>query len=263
VDTAENKEHIVNSTDRLLCLALDVGEGILRNGGEINRVEDTIERICKAYGAAHVEVFTIISVIHAAIRMPDGSYSSQMRRVRVTSNNLAKLEDFNALSRHICKEKPSFEDFDEKIREVKSHRGYPKSVQIAASGVATGGFALFFGGSIKDALVATVLGVLIALIDMYSSKRLNNMAKTVISSFAATVLAALCVKLGIGDSVDFIMIGTIMILVPGVAFGIAMRDLLCGDLLAGTLKTLQACMLALMIAFGYMMGMLVVGGVIV
>ena len=33
----------------LLCLALDVGEGILKNGGEVSRVEDTIERICYAY----------------------------------------------------------------------------------------------------------------------------------------------------------------------------------------------------------------------
>ena len=260
MDTTENKAHVDNLTDRILCLALDVGEGILRNGGEINRVEDTIERICTAYGAAHVEVFTIISVIHAAIRMPDGSYSSQMRRVKVTSNNLAKLEEFNALSRYICKGKPSFEEFDKKIKEVKAHRAYPKSLQVAASGVATGGFALFFGGSLMDALVAAILGIIIAFVDMYSSKRLNIMAKTVISSFAATILAALSVKLGIGDSVDYIMIGAIMVLVPGVAFGTAMRDLLCGDLLAGTLKTLQACMLALMIAFGYMMGMMVMGG---
>ena len=97
----------------LLCLALDVGEGMLKNGGDVNRVEDTIERICRAYGAEHVEVFTIISVINAAVRMPDGSYSSQLRRVKSTSNNLGKLERLNALSREICREKPSLDDFDE------------------------------------------------------------------------------------------------------------------------------------------------------
>ena len=59
--------------DDLLRLALDVGEGMLKNGGEISRVEDTIERICRAYGAVHVEVFTIISVIHASVRMADDS----------------------------------------------------------------------------------------------------------------------------------------------------------------------------------------------
>ena len=52
----------------LLCLALDVGEGMLKNGGEVSRVENTVERICKAYGAVHVEVFSIISVIHASAK---------------------------------------------------------------------------------------------------------------------------------------------------------------------------------------------------
>ena len=51
-------------TEYLLCLALDVGEGMLKNGAEVARVEDTIERICHAYGAVHVEVFSIISMIH-------------------------------------------------------------------------------------------------------------------------------------------------------------------------------------------------------
>ncbi|MBQ7381094.1 MAG: threonine/serine exporter family protein, partial [Clostridia bacterium] len=55
--------------DDLLRLALDVGEGMLKNGGEISRVEDTVERICRAYGAEHVEVFTIISVINASVRI--------------------------------------------------------------------------------------------------------------------------------------------------------------------------------------------------
>ena len=105
----------------LLCLALDVGEGMLKNGGEISRVEDTIERICKAYGAAHIEVFSIISFISAAIRMPDGSYSSQLRRIKSTGTNLNTLERLNALSREICRTTPTLDIFDEKIREVKKN----------------------------------------------------------------------------------------------------------------------------------------------
>ncbi len=40
--------------DIVLCTALDIGEHLLKNGAEVSRVEDTIERICFAYGAAHV-----------------------------------------------------------------------------------------------------------------------------------------------------------------------------------------------------------------
>ena len=127
-------------TEYLLCLALDVGAGMLKNGAEVSRVEDTIERICHAYGAVHVEVFTIIYVINAAIRMPDGSYSSQLRRVKQTSTNLDTLEGLNALSRKICREKPSLEEFDSMLHELKNKRAYPKWVNILASSVSTGAF---------------------------------------------------------------------------------------------------------------------------
>ena len=59
-----------------------------------------------------------------------------------------------------------------------------------------------------------------------------------------------------------IMIGTIMLLIPGVSFGTAFRDLMCGDFIAGTLKTVQCILAALMIAAGYLLSMFVMGGVI-
>ena len=246
----------------LLCLALDVGEGMLKNGGEISRVEDTIERICKAYGAAHIEVFSIISFISAAIRMPDGSYSSQLRRIKSTGTNLNTLERLNALSREICATTPTLDIFDEKIREVKKKTPYPLTVRIAASSLAVGGFALFFGGNIIDALISMLIGAIICFIDAYSSPRLNPMAKTVVSSLVATLIAGLSARIGLDTTPDYVIIGSIMILVPGLAFGTALRDLLCGDLLAGSLKTLQACLGALMIAFGYMLGSAFLGGAV-
>ena len=246
----------------LLCLALDVGEGILKNGGEVSRVEDTIERICYAYGAAHVEVFSIISFINAAIRMPDGSYSSQLRRVRSTSNNLHALEMYNALSREICSTKPELALFDEKLHEIKRARSYPMPVICAASAVVALSFALFFGGGIKDAIVASFIGVLIALTNHFALRHLNAMAATVTASFLAATVAYATMKLGFIQTDGYVMIGSIMLLVPGLAFGTAIRDLLSGDLLAGILKSLQACLSALMIAFGYLIATAIMEGVL-
>lgn len=251
-----------NDTEYLLCLALDIGEGMLKNGAEVSRVEDTIERICKAYGAAHVEVFSIISFIHAGVRMPDGSYSSQLRRVRNTGTNLATLERLNSLSRDICKTTPPLAVVDEKIHELKKQNGYPTWFRILASATAVGSFCVFFGGSLIDALVAAISGIAISLLDIYTPKRVNAFAKTVISAFLASMITALAVAMDIGANPDFIIIGTIMLLVQGLAFGTALRDLLCGDLLTGTLKTLQAMLGALMIAFGYMLAASLTGNLI-
>ena len=73
-----------STAEAILRRALDVGSGMLKNGGEVSRVENTVARICRAWGAEHVEVFSIISVIHASVHMPDGTRSTQMRRILAT-----------------------------------------------------------------------------------------------------------------------------------------------------------------------------------
>ena len=258
----ENNARGEIDTDRLLCLALDVGEGMLKNGGEINRVENTVERICLAYGAAHIEVFAIPSVIIAALRNADGSYSSQVRRIAQTENNLLRLEQFNEISRRVCRQTPPLEEVDRLIHAAKTKRSYPIWIRNLAGAVAAGSFAVFFGGSWRDGLAAALIGVLIGLVDLLPVRQVNRLAKTLIQSFLGGMLAWLSVLIGFGTDVGMIMIGTIMLLIPGLAFGTALRDLLCGDLLAGTLKTVQACLAALMIAAGYLLSMLVMGGVL-
>ncbi len=252
------KDHF---TEYLLCLALDVGEGMLKNGGEVGRVENTVERICRAYGATHIEVFSIISVIHAAIRMPDGSYSSQMRRIRQTGTDLYKVELYNEISRKICSEKPPLEVFEGYIQEAKKKNVYPKWITIPASATAASAFAVFFGGGMAEGVIAAWIGALIALINLFTSNRINELARAVIASFTAGILSSVSAHLINGAQGSVIMIGTIMLLVPGVAFGTALRDLLCGDLLAGSLKIVQSVLAALMIAFGYLVSMTVMGGV--
>ena len=232
---------------------------MLKNGAEVARVEDTIERICHAYGAVHVEVFTIISMINAAVRMPDGSYSSQLRRVKQTSINLDRLEGLNNLSRKICRETPSLDEFDEMLHELKSKHAYPKWVNLLSSAVATSAFCLFFGGGFLEALITLFIGAGIHGINTYRSARLNSMAKTVIASFFAATVAGFSHLIFKELNVDSIIIGAIMLLVPGMMFGTAMRDLLCGDLIAGTLKILQAIIQTLMIGFGYMLTFAMMG----
>lgn len=251
-----------NFAEMLLCLALDVGEGMLKSGGEVSRVEQTVERICRAYGAVHVEVFSIISMINASVHMPDGTHMVQMRRIKSTGTDMYRLEQFNKISRDICMRTPPLAEFDQRIKEAKGRVAYPKWATIPASAVAAAAFAVFFGGGAVEAITALLIGALLGVIDLFASNRVNELAKTVVAAFAAGLLSSLASILVRGADSGIIMIGTIMLLVPGVAFGTALRDLLCGDLIAGGLKTVQACLAALMIAFGYLLSMAVMGGAI-
>ena len=259
----DNRTFAENTTEYMLCLALDIGEGLLKSGAEIHRVEDTIERICTAYGAVHMEIFVIPSVIIAAVRMPNGDYSSQVRRVKKIGNDLSLMEQLNEISRTICQRKPPFSEVDAMIRKAKEKKGYPKWLHFLSYALASGSFAVFFGGSWRDGIVAAIIGLLFAGVDLIQLERVNQFAKTAIQSFFGGLFSCLSVLIGVGDDAAMIMIGTIMLLVPGVFFSTALRDLLCGDFLAGTLKIVQTLLSALMIAFGYLLAMLLLGGVMI
>ena len=57
------KETVCETPTQVMECALDMGETMLRCGAEILRVEDTITRICTAYGGGIVDIFTILSLI--------------------------------------------------------------------------------------------------------------------------------------------------------------------------------------------------------
>ena len=238
--------------DRLLCLSLDIGEAILESGGEVHRVEDTIQHVCHAYGAAHVEVFAITSLIMASVRMGDNSYSSQIRRVYNNSNQLSKLENFNRVSREACKSRPPLEELDRMIKAEKLRSKKPPLwLAVLVYALVSATFALLFGGSLWDSLAGALVAGVLAVVGSIRSDYINPLAKTLLLSFLAGTLSYASVLIGIGERADMIMIATIMLLIPGIAFGNAMRDLLCGDLLAGILKTVQSCISAILIATGY------------
>ena len=182
-----------------------------------------------------------------------------MRRVLSSSNNLLRLERFNQVSRQVCAERPAFAEFDRRIREAKGFRGYPLLLRLLSAALGAGAFTLFFGGGLRDAVPAALIGLLINWIDGMDAPFLNRMAKLFISSFLAGALACLSVLSGIGVDTPAIILGTVMILIPGLAFGTAVRSLLYGDLLSGSMEILRAVLSSLMIALGYCLSMLFVG----
>lgn len=257
---ADKTEICAPSADVILCSALDVGEHILKNGGEIHRVEDTIERICKSFGAVHVEVFTITSLIVASVRMPDGVYCQQMRRIYKITNNLYMVEAMNDISRKICSGELELKDLRKKIVDAKNKKPYPKPLIYFGTMIAAGGFAVFFGGNIIDGLCAAFVGLVVTFLDRHTPKFINRMIMTVINSVIAGVLGILISRIGLGNNADKIMIGTIMLLIPGLSLGNAIRDLLGGDTISGALRLIESLLLALMIAFGFAVALLITGG---
>ena len=55
-------------------------------------------------------------------------------------------------------------------------------------------------------------------------------------------------------------VGVIMLLVPGIPFTNAIRDILLGDIISGSLRLVEAVLLAAMLALGMMAAIWLMGG---
>lgn len=255
-----NQNFSQDYADAVLCTALDIGQLLLKSGAEIFRIEDTIERICIAYGAEHIEVFCLTSFVTAAIRMPDGQYSAQTRRVRESANHMHRIELVNALSREICQNPIDLELVQERIKEIKKNDPYPKFIYILAAIFGAGMYSLFFGGTIGDFIACIPISAFMMTFSLYKPSYVKSSAEIFINSLVAGFLAHLLVLVGIGVNIDKIMVGTIMILIPGLSFGTSLRDLICDDTLSGTMRLIQSLKLAVIIAIGYSISILTLGG---
>ena len=249
------------SPDFILCKALDIGENILKCGGEPHRIEDTIVRICSAYGSVDTDVFALPSLIIAGIRMPDGTTISQIRRVYKTANNMFKLELMNDISRRICDGRIELSDVDIEIEKAANKKPFNRFVVLLGGVLAAGGFAVFFGGTFMDAIAAAISGFVVSICNMYNVKFHSRMFYSLIVSFIGAFTALILFHLGIGHNLDMIMIGTIMLVIPGLAFGNAVRDLLFGDTVSGIIQLVQAILTAVMVAAGFISAIMVFGGV--
>ena len=231
---------------------LDIGQEMLQCGGEISRVEDSIRRLCLAFGAERADVFTITSNIQATIYSHRFGAVTQTRRVQGMRYDLQRLEQLNDLCRHICAEHLSLEEMSAAVERIRAGRGYGFSLQILSYALVSASFSLFFGGSLRDAAVSGVIGVLLKCLDrMIRRTQANALLSALICSCLGGLMAAAAVQTGLGHSEEMISIGNIMLLIPGIALTNSLRDMFSGNTMSGLLRFLEAIIMAMVIAFGF------------
>lgn len=247
--------------ETLLRCILDMGELLLTSGAEIMRVEDTLSRLCGVYGFEKCDVFTITSSIVLTVRTPGGRVLTQTRRIRARDTDLGRVEKVNALSRALCATPLPPEELQQKINLLRQAGTYPLWVQRIMYVLISAAFSLFFGGSLTDAMAGAVTGLLLfQILQLLAPLRLNGTVQCILASGLTGLGAVALHALGLGPHPDMIIIGNIMLLIPGLAFTTALRDLINGDTLSGLLGLCEAIVRALAVAIGFAAVLLWTGG---
>ena len=237
--------------NQLLDLAVDLGYELSISGAETFRVEDSISRILKTYGL-EPEVYAIPNCIHVSVTMPDGKSLTEMRRVGFHGNDLDSVEIFSALSRRICAEHPDDVTGRQWLNEaIASRRHYHWLTQLIGYFVGVFAFTIFFGGNIADAFCGGISGVAVGCSVMFMDRlQANNFFKTLLASIPLALIPYIFGAMGICPRPDMATIGAVMVLVPGLLFTYAMRDIIYGDTNSGVNRIVQVLLIAVAIACG-------------
>lgn len=148
--------------------------------------------------------------------------------------------------------------------EIQSYRDLPKVYnQWWLKDICTVFVGLFFtgmyGGNGVDMLFTGIVGVFLAIwLHAAGSMKLNSLIKDLTASIVLSVVARVLIHLNPLAHLDLIIIGSIMVLVPGAAITNAIRDTLHGDYASGNANILQAFTEAALIAMGVYIGLVII-----
>lgn len=203
---------------------LDVGVTMLKSGGEVYRVEDTICRLIRAYGGENPHVFAIPSHIVATAEM-GGREMTSSRRLMAPCINLEMLDRVNDLARHVCRETPDAKTMRARLEAVEAAPTYTLWQKMFIYALVAFSFTLFFGGNLADAIASALIGVVMLFCARLShTLRGNTLFNDILSAAVAAALAVTSVRLGLAADADKIIIGNVMLLIPGVELVNGMRD---------------------------------------
>lgn len=238
-----NPEKILNTSSR-------AGRLLLESGAEIYRVEETIIRILEHYQTEEASSFVTPSGIFVSF-VHDGSNYSKVVRVKGSSLNLERINRINDLSRRCCSDDLSIDEVKAELNGIEQEKLYSLPLRYLASAMIAFCFTLYFDGSINDAICAFMIGLAVrAAANFFEMKKINAFVSITIES-SIIALAALCFeRINFCTSKDAVIIGSLMLLVPGLSITNAIRDSISGDLLSGVTRGIEACLIAVALALG-------------
>lgn len=236
----------------LLDLSLELGERLAIAGAETYRVEESIHRIMHSYGI-EAEVFAIPNCLIVSAEAPDGQVLTRMRRINSRGNDLDAVENYSNLSRRICATTPALSDFSDWLSQTEALRKqYSMPMRLLGGFCGALGFCIIFGGTLLDGLFAGLCGIEISLLGQLMHHRLgaNTFFRTIALAFIMGLTAYGLGTLWAQLNAASIVIGASMILVPGLLFTNAMRDIIYGDTNSGINRIVQVLLVAVAIAAG-------------
>ena len=242
-----------------LDLAARVGELMLRSGAGAPQVEGSVVAIATAAGLKEFEVDITLQSLLLQARTGDGVIQTQLRVVRSTRADHARLVAIHELVDAMADGELDVPAATEQLRLIKStRRTFSTLLTRTARAVLAAAVAGMIGASVTATVLTFVVVLLVASLQRLTDRlRLPEFYDGALVAGASTVLAWGAYVLGANGWLEigandfaFIVAGGIVALLPGRAMAAAVEDVLSGYAVTGAGRLLAVTLSLLGLIIG-------------
>ncbi|MFO7607913.1 MAG: threonine/serine exporter family protein [Candidatus Krumholzibacteriia bacterium] len=232
----------------------ELGRALQGYGIPSHRIEAALVNAARHLGVRAEFLSTPTSLI-SAFGEP-GDQHVTLARVQPGGLQLDKLVALDDVVESLYRGELAVDAAQQRLRAiVAAPDRYPAWAHVAAFAVASGSAANFFGGGWREMAVALGLGLVGGLLGRAAGRwetmgRVFEFVLTLVVAFAAAALARLAGPLATG----VVIMGAIVVLLPGLALTLALNELGTGHLVAGTARLTGSLMTFLQIGLGVGLG---------
>ena len=198
----------------------------------------------------HKEFFVLANGLFATGTTEKGHFA-KVKQSRVQGARLSKVVAINQLSREIERGKYTLPQVRQELERIRNIPEPSRWLQILSSGLGSAAFCCMFGGGAADCAASFLAGLLLYVFVLYvSAPHMSKISGNLLGGALVTVFCVVCYRVGFGEDLSHMIIGSIIPLVPGLAFTNGIRDIADGDYISGAVRLLDALLVFLCIAVG-------------
>ena len=205
----------------VLDLAMNMGRVLLKNGAEIFRVEETIEHVCRRFHIKDVESFVMSNGIFMTARDETQEVYAKVKHIPISGFHLGIVTEVNDLSREISAGKVGLEEAKERLCRIEAMPPKRGRFRVFAAGIGSGCFCYLLQANLWESMLAVVIGCLLYIFVIFAENhRLSKIIIHIVGGGLITIMALFALQMPwpFPVRIDKLIIGSILPLVPGLAF---------------------------------------------
>lgn len=223
------------------------GRLLIENGSNMDRVNDTLQRMAKSAGLKDFQAFTTVT---GMVLGSNNRPNAQVMNVRRRKNDLSKIAAVNEISREMARQLITLPEAYAQLKwlDKQGPYKYQNVAETLAAAVLSMALMIVFTGDVQDSWAGFLDGgisyaVFSYVIRKFKIQYLGEFCASLVIGFLAVSL----VKIGWAHNINDIIIGAVMPLVPGIPLTNAARDLVSGNLISGPTRGIEAVLTAVSI----------------